>query len=79
MMTQEEFMDVKALHAASWTIRQIAEHMGYHPGHGVGLAEAGRSAPAPGARRRRGGGGPAMAGKSRHLLGRNAELAGSCG
>jgi len=31
MMTQEEFMDVKALRAAGWTIRQIAEHVGYHP------------------------------------------------
>src|SRR5579864_726871 len=31
MMTQEEFMDVKALRAAGWTIRQIAEHLGYHP------------------------------------------------
>lgn len=31
MMTQEEFMNVQALHAAGWTIRQIAEHVGYHP------------------------------------------------
>jgi transposase len=31
MMTQEEFMDVQSLHAAGWTIRQIAEHAGYHP------------------------------------------------
>jgi transposase len=31
MMTEEEFMNVKALHAAGWTIRQIAEHVGYHP------------------------------------------------
>lgn len=31
MMTQEEFMNVQALHAAGWTTRQIAEHVGYHP------------------------------------------------
>jgi transposase len=31
MMTQEEFMNVKALKAAGWTIRQIAHHLGYHP------------------------------------------------
>lgn len=31
MMTQEEWMNVKALQAAGWTIRQIAEHLGYHP------------------------------------------------
>ena len=31
MMTQEEFMNVQTLHAAGWTIRQIAEHVGYHP------------------------------------------------
>jgi len=31
MMTQEEYMDVKALRAAGWTIKQIAEHVGYHP------------------------------------------------
>ncbi|HYN51501.1 MAG TPA: helix-turn-helix domain-containing protein, partial [Thermoleophilaceae bacterium] len=31
MMTQEEWMDVKALHAAGWTMAQIAEHVGYHP------------------------------------------------
>ena len=31
MMTQEEFMKVQTLHAAGWTIRQIAEHVGYHP------------------------------------------------
>lgn len=30
-MTQEEWMDVKALRAAGWTIGQIAEHVGYHP------------------------------------------------
>ncbi|HEY5875662.1 MAG TPA: helix-turn-helix domain-containing protein [Ilumatobacteraceae bacterium] len=31
MMTQEEFMEVQTLHAAGWTIRQIADHVGYHP------------------------------------------------
>ncbi len=31
MMTREEFMRVQTLHAAGWTIRQIAEHVGYHP------------------------------------------------
>jgi len=31
MMTQEEYMDVKALKAGGWTIKQIAEHLGYHP------------------------------------------------
>lgn len=31
MMTQEEFMEVQVLRSAGWTIRQIAEHVGYHP------------------------------------------------
>ena len=31
MMTQEEFMEVQVLRAAGWSIRQIAEHVGYHP------------------------------------------------
>lgn len=31
MMTQEEFMDVLALRAQGWTIREIAEKFGYHP------------------------------------------------
>jgi transposase len=31
MMTQEEYMDAKALKAAGWTIKQIAEHLGRHP------------------------------------------------
>jgi transposase len=31
MMTQEEYMEVKALRAAGWTITQIAEHVGHHP------------------------------------------------
>ena len=31
MMTQEEFMEVQVLRAAGWTVRQIAEHVGYHP------------------------------------------------
>jgi transposase len=31
MMTQEEYMNVKALHAGGWTIKQIAQHLGFHP------------------------------------------------
>ena len=31
MMTQEEYMEAKALRAAGWTINQIAEHVGHHP------------------------------------------------
>lgn len=31
MMTQEEYMNVKALRAAGWTVAQIAKHLGYHP------------------------------------------------
>jgi transposase len=31
MMTQEEYMNVKALHAGGWSIKQIAEHLGFHP------------------------------------------------
>ncbi len=31
MMTQEECMNAKALHAGGWTIKQIAEHLGFHP------------------------------------------------
>ena len=30
MMTQEEFINVKALRAAGWTVAQIARHLGYH-------------------------------------------------
>ena len=43
MMTQEEFMEVQVLRAAGWTIRQIAEHVGYHPAT-IGVAEGGRAA-----------------------------------
>ena len=45
MMTQEEYMDVKALHAAGWTIRQIAEHVGYHPATVSGWLKAGGPPP----------------------------------
>jgi transposase len=31
MMTQEEFMEVQVLRSTGWSIRQIAEHVGYHP------------------------------------------------
>lgn len=31
MMTQEEYMNAKALRAAGWSITQIAEHLGHHP------------------------------------------------
>jgi transposase len=31
MMTQEEYMDAKALRGAGWSIKQIAEHLGHHP------------------------------------------------
>ncbi|GAC1591903.1 MAG: DDE-type integrase/transposase/recombinase [Acidimicrobiales bacterium] len=31
MMTQEEYMEVKALRAAGWTITQIAQQVGHHP------------------------------------------------
>ena len=41
MMTQEEFMNVKALRAAGWTIRQIAQHLGYHPATVSGWLKAG--------------------------------------
>lgn len=45
MMTQEEFMDVQALHAAGWTIRQIADHVGYHPATVSGWVKAGGPPP----------------------------------
>ena len=41
MMSQEEYIDVKALHGAGWTIRQIAEHVGYHPATVSGWLKAG--------------------------------------
>ena len=44
MMTQEEFMEVQVLRAAGWTIRQIAEHVGYHPATVSVVAEGGRPA-----------------------------------
>jgi uncharacterized protein YjcR len=31
MMAQEEYMNVKARYAGGWTIKQIAEHLGFHP------------------------------------------------
>ena len=31
MMTQEEFMDVKAMKRQGLTIKEIAEETGYHP------------------------------------------------
>jgi transposase len=46
MMTQEEFMDVKALRGAGWTIRQIADHLGYHPATVSGWLRAGGPPPA---------------------------------
>jgi transposase len=45
MMTQEEFMNVKALRAAGWTIRQIAKHLGYHPATVSGWLKAGGPPP----------------------------------
>ena len=30
-MTQEEYMEAKALRAAGWSIKQIARHLGHHP------------------------------------------------
>ncbi len=45
MMTQEEWMNVKALHAAGWSIRQIAEHLGYHPATVSGWLKAGGPPP----------------------------------
>jgi transposase len=41
MMTQEEYMNVKALRAAGWTIAQIARHLGYHPATISGWLKAG--------------------------------------
>jgi transposase len=41
MMTQEEFMKVNELRAAGWTIKQIAEHLGYHPATVSGWLKAG--------------------------------------
>jgi transposase len=46
MVTQEEFMDVKALRAAGWTIRQIADHVGYHPATVSGWLRSGGPPPA---------------------------------
>ena len=45
MMAQEEFMNVKALRAAGWTIRQIAKHLGYHPATVSGWLKAGGPPP----------------------------------
>ena len=45
MMTQEEFMNVKALKAAGWTIRQIAKHLGYQPATVSGWLKAGGPPP----------------------------------
>ena len=41
MMTQEEFMNVKALKAAGWTVAQITRHLGYHPATISGWLKAG--------------------------------------
>jgi len=45
MMTQEEYMNVKALKAAGWTISQIAKHLGYHPATVSGWIKAGGPPP----------------------------------
>ena len=45
MMTQEEYMNVKALKAAGWTIAQIAKHLGYHPSTVSGWIKAGGPPP----------------------------------
>ena len=45
MMTQEEYMNVKALKAAGWTISQIAKHLGYHPATISGWLKAGGPPP----------------------------------
>ncbi len=45
MMTQEEYMDVKALRAAGWTIAQTAEHVGYHPGDAPSRLKSGGHRP----------------------------------
>ena len=45
MMTQEEYMNVKALKAAGWTITQIAKHLGYHPATVSGWLKAGGPPP----------------------------------
>lgn len=45
MMTREEHMNVTALHAAGWTIRQIAQHLDYHPATVSGWLKAGGPPP----------------------------------
>ncbi|CAA9216987.1 MAG: hypothetical protein AVDCRST_MAG10-446 [uncultured Acidimicrobiales bacterium] len=45
MMTQEEYMNVKALKAAGWTITQIAKHLSYHPATFWGWLKAGGPPP----------------------------------
>ena len=76
MMTQEEFMEVQVLRSAGWTIRQIAEHVGYHPATMSVVAEGGRPAgeavdAGRGADRRR-----AVAGPDRRVVGAERGVAG---
>jgi hypothetical protein len=41
MMTREGVMKVNELRAAGWTIKQIAEHVSYHPATVSGWLKAG--------------------------------------
>lgn len=43
MMTQEEYVDIPGFIRKGWTLQQIAEEVGYHPGRcGSGSAGADR-------------------------------------
>ena len=44
MLTQEEYMDVLALHRQGFTVTEIADELGYHPATISGWLKCGRSA-----------------------------------
>jgi transposase len=48
MMTQEEFMDLRAMHRQGWTITEIAAETGYHPATVSRWLKAGGPPPARG-------------------------------
>ena len=82
MMTQEEYMNVKALHAGGWTIKQIAEHLGFHPPDRVVVAEERRAAAQAVGPARRAGHRRALAGPHRRAAGPqlpSSRAARSCG
>ena len=77
MMSQKEFVNVQALRAAGWTIRKIADHLGYHPAAVSGWLKAGGPPPKRGGVLGRAGGQRTVGEAGRRLLSQNPQLQGT--